>query len=346
MKKKEKDELFASQLPGILQYHQTMLADGVRNKLLSEAIKMHVTSETAFLDIGAGTGIWAILAAKLGAKKVVAVEIEESLIPVIFRHAQENGVADKIEIIHGNSDDVRIRGKFDVIVSELFGQDALGEQTVKSFVSLRNRFLAPNGKLIPQKMAMLAAPVHIENSVHNIPADLPVKCDFLKSLKLNYSWNAPLSDRQKIKFLAASKELIEIDFRNIETAPSLKNVSLSWQVDKLAEANAVAVFNCSTFTDEIIMDNFASQSWGTSIYEFQPFAEDSGELKFDLTIDDKKSIWTVTLPSNNEVKPKTYSPSFAVTRIKMAQQMTPHRRFKPTKTTDKNAKTQIKAKKM
>ena len=331
MKKKEKDDIFASHLPGVLTYHQSMLMDGVRNKLLYEAIKSCVTNETAFLDIGAGTGIWAILAAKLGAKRVVAVEIEECLIPVIYRHAQENGVANKIEIIHGNSDDVKIRGKFDVIVSELFGQDAIGEQTVKSFVSLRSRFLAAGGILIPQKMAMLAAPIHIEKSVQNLPAELPISCDFLKSLKQNYSWNALLPDRQKIKFLAEPKQLVELDFRNIETAPSLQNLSLSWQVEELTEANAIVVFNYSIFTDEIKMDNFNSQSWGTSIYEFQPFEKSSGEIKFNLQMDEKKAIWSVGMLSGADEKTNTYSPTFAIARVRMAQQMTPHRRFKPPK---------------
>lgn len=343
MKKKEKDDIFASHLPGVLTYHQSMLMDGVRNKLLFEAIQKHVTSETAFLDIGAGTGVWAILAAKLGAKRVVAVEIEECLIPVIFRLAQENGVANKIEIIHGNSDDVKIRGKFDVIVSELFGQDALGEQTVKSFVSLRNRFLAPDGVLIPQKMEMLAAPVHIEKSVQNIPADLPISCDFLKSLKQNYSWNALLPDRQKMRFLAEPQQLVELDFRTIENAPSLQNLSLSWQVDELSEANAIAVFNYSIFTDEIKMDNFNSQSWGTNVYEFQPSAESSGEIRFSLQLDEKKSIWSVSLNSGAGEKTNTYSPTFAVARLRMAQQMTPHRRFKPPKTkNEKKSKSQTK----
>ncbi len=338
MKKKEKDELFAAHLPGVLHYHQLMLMDGVRNKLLFEAIRRHVTSATAFLDIGAGTGVWAILAAKLGAKRVVAVEVEESLIPIIFRHAQENGVANKIEIIHGNSDDVKIRGKFDVIVSELFGQDALGQQTVKSFVSLRSRFLAPDGVLIPQKLAMLAAPVRIEKSVQNMPAELPIKCDFLKSLKQNYSWNANLPDRQGIKFLGEMKQLVELDFRTIETAPTMSNLSLLWQVDELPEANAIAVSNCSTFTDDLIMNNFDSQSWGVNIYEFQPFAEKSGEIRFDLTIDDKKAMWSVTLLDGAQEKPKTYSPTFAMARVRMAQQMTPHRRFKPPKIDDKKPK--------
>ena len=331
MKKKEKEELLISQLPRILHYHQTMLTDGVRNKLLFEAIKRHVTSETAFLDVGAGTGVWAILAARLGARRVVAVEIEESLIPIIFRHAQENGVADKIDIVHGDIDDVRLRGKFDVIVSEVFGHGAIDEQTINSFVNLRNRFLAPDGVLIPQKITQLAAPVRVENSVQNIPAELAISCNFLKSLKLNYLWNASLADRREIKFLADPKPLIELDFRNIETMPSTKNHSVSWPLQNLSEANAIAVFNYSTFTDEIKMDNFASQSWGTTIYEFQPFAEKTGELKFDLILDGEKSIWSVGLPSEAAAKPKSYSPAFAVTRLKMAQQMTPHRRVKPSK---------------
>lgn len=338
--KKQKDDIFAAHLPGLLHYHQSMLSDGLRNKLLYEAIKTHVNEEACFLDIGAGTGVWAILAAKLGAKRVVAIEIEEALIPLIFRHAQENGVANRIEIIHGNSDYVKLRGKFDVIVSELFGQDALGEGVVKSFVSLRNRFLAPGGVLIPQKLAMVAAPVYLEKSVQTIPAELPLTCNFLKSLKLNYAQTLSLTEREKIKYLAEPKMITEFDFRTIETAPSLKNISVSWQMENLSQANAIAVFNQSTFTDAIIMDSFLSQSWGATAYPFQPFAVEKGELLFNLTMDGVKSIWNVHEISS---KPQNYSPTFAPARIRMAQQMTPHRKVRPPKQVDAKQKKPLKS---
>jgi len=331
MKRKEKDEQLAAHLPGLLQYHQMMLSDGVRNRLLYEAIKRHVTSETNFLDVGAGTGVWAILAAQLGAKRVVAIEIEEALIPIIFRHAQENGVAHRIEIIHANSDDVKIRGRFDVIVSELFGSNALGEQTIKSFVALRNRFLAADGVLIPQKLALFAVPVHMEDSVCGNPAGLPIKSEFLKSLKLNYSLNASLDERRKIKFLGEPQPLVEIDFRSVKAAPPLRQLSASWKIENLAEVNGFAVFNYSTFTDDLVMDNFASKSWGTAVYEFQPFAQTSGEVVFELNMDEKKSIWSVHLASEPDVKRQNYSPGFALTRLKLAQQMTPYRKFNPPK---------------
>jgi SAM-dependent methyltransferase len=338
--KKQKDDIFASQLPGLLTYHQSMLSDGLRNKLLYEAIKTHVNEETSFLDIGAGTGVWAILAAKLGAKRVVAIEIEEALIPIMFRHAQENGVAHKIEIIHGNADHVKLKGKFDVIVSELFGQDALGERVVKSFVSLRNRFLAPNGVLIPQKLAMMAAPVHLEKSVDIIPAELPLSCNFLKSIKLNYSQMLSLAEREKLEYLAEPKMLIEIDFRTIEEAPSLANISVSWQMDDISQANAIAVFNSSTFADGIKMDSFLSQSWGASAYPIQPFVVEKGELLFNLKMDGIKSMWNAAATAS---KPQNYSPTFAPARLRMAQQMTPHRKARPPKQKDEKSEKKTKS---
>jgi SAM-dependent methyltransferase len=333
LSKKQKDEILAARLPAILQYHQLMLSDGVRNKLIYEAIKQNVTEETTFLDIGAGTGVWAILAAKLGAKRVVAIEIEEALIPIIFRHAQENGVANKIEIIHGNSDHVKIRGKFDVIVSELFGGDALGEATTKSFVSLRNRFLAPNGILIPQKLAMLAAPARVNKSVQNVPVELPISCSFLKTSRLNYSSNFSIGDRGGIEFLAEPQLLVEIDFRTAQTAPSLQNLAAAWNLENLSEANGIVVFNHHIFTENIKMDSFGSQSWGTTVYEFQPFNKGKGILNFHISMDGAKSMWTVSSPSNSTNRPQSYSPPLALARLKMAQQMTPYRRFKPAKPT-------------
>lgn len=338
MKKKEKDDLLAARIPKVLRYHQYILSDSTRNKLLYEAIKNCVSTETQFLDIGAGTGVWAILAAKLGAKRVVAIEIEECLIPIIYNHAKENGVADKIEIIQGNSDDVKIRGKFDVIVSELFTTDPFGESTVNSVISLRNRFLAPNGILIPQKLAMYAAPSRIKKSVQDIPAELPIKMDFIKHLKLNFAQNISFPERSNIKFLAAPKTMVEVDFRTVEKAPSLENLSLTWNLKNLSETNAFIVFPHSTFTDEIQMDSFNSPSWSATTYEFRPFDQTSGEIKFNLNLNAQNRNWSVSLPSNPALKTQSFSPLFAFARTRIMQKMTVYRKFDAAQKDDEKNK--------
>ncbi|MBK8812982.1 MAG: 50S ribosomal protein L11 methyltransferase [Acidobacteria bacterium] len=329
MKKKEKDEQLAMHLPGLLQYHQVMLTDPVRNKLLFEAISSNVNDETRFLDIGAGTGVWAIIAAKLGAQRVVAVEVEEALIPIIYKHAQENGVADKIEIIHGNSNDVKIRGKFDVIVSELFGSDAFGPATVQSFVDVRKRFLAPNGVLIPQKLAMYVVPAEIERPTFGFPAELPITFDFLGSLRLNYFQNLDLAARSGVRFLAEPRVILELDFASVVAPPLTTKPTVSWELDNLAQVNAFVVFSQSVFTNAITMDSFDSQSWGANAYQFQPFAASAGVVEFQMTMDGPKSIWSVSLPSHPEMSPRSYAPMFAPARIRMVQQTTPHRKFRP-----------------
>ncbi len=224
---------------------------------------------------------------------------------------QGKGVADKIEIIHGNSDDVKIRGKFDIIVSELLGGDAFGEAVVNSFIDLRKRFLAKNGVLIPQKLAMYVVPSKLEKSIQDIPAELPIKSGFLKLLKFKYSQHISIAERPRIKFLAELQKMAEMDFRTIEKSPVLENLLHSWKMDNLSEANSFTLFNNSTFTDEIIMDSFASQSWGATTYEFQPFAQTSGEIKFNLILDKQKGNWSVSLLSDPEVKSQSYPLVFA-----------------------------------
>ncbi len=328
---KQKDEQFAAHTPGVLHYHQMMLGDGVRNALLAKALEQFVTSDSNFLDIGAGTGVWAILAAKLGAKRVVAVEFEDCLIPIIFNHAQENGVSDRVEIIHGRSNDVRIKGKFDLIVSELFGNDAFSQTTVESFIDVRKRFLAPGGILIPQRLAMFAVPARLEGSINDIPADLPIKSEFLKSLKLNYMQNLPNSERGRVTALAEPKELVSMDFGTITATPKLDGLSAAWQLKDVSKANAIVTFNRSTFTDALEMDSTDSQSWGMGLYEFVPFDRQKGDLRFDLSIDPINSSWALSVPTNAAASTQTYSPVFAFTRLRMAHQMTPHRKYRPPK---------------
>jgi hypothetical protein len=99
-----------------------------------------------------------------------------------------------------------------VIVSELFGTDALGAETVRSFVDIRERFLAPAGVLIPQKLTLLAAPADFEDSVDRLPAALPLSTRFLRSLTLNYGRAVSISDRNKIKNARRAKNAYRTRF--------------------------------------------------------------------------------------------------------------------------------------
>jgi hypothetical protein len=90
------------------------------------------------------------------------------------------------------------------------------------------------------------------------------------------------------------------------------------------------MFTASIFDDEIVMDGFDSESWATTIHPFTPFEEKAGTLKFDVQIDDKKTIWQVSVPNQGRDK-FNFSPAFVAPRILMAKKMTPYKRMRPNK---------------
>ncbi len=77
------------------------------------------------LDVGCGSGILAIAAAKLGAKGVVAIELDSMALKYAIINAERHGVADQIEFIDG--DGIAFlreakNGKFDLIAANLFSE--------------------------------------------------------------------------------------------------------------------------------------------------------------------------------------------------------------------------------
>lgn len=70
------------------------------------------------LDVGCGTGVLSMFAAKAGARKVYAVDAS-SLIDKARRNAEVNGLADRIEFIRGKVEHLQLKEPVDIIVSEV-----------------------------------------------------------------------------------------------------------------------------------------------------------------------------------------------------------------------------------
>jgi len=158
---------------------------------------------------------------------------------------------------------------------------------------------------------------------------LPLSTNCLGSLRLNYSRHLSLGERADVTLLAEPKPLVQLDFRNASEQPKLENLTATWKLNNLKKANAIITFTHSTFTDSIEMDSLGSQSWQPSVEEFTPFNVKKGELMYRATMDPKQGNWSVTVPSDPSLKPQNYSQVFAFTRLRMAQKMTPHRKFSP-----------------
>ena len=81
-------------------------------------LEKYVNKDSKVFDIGCGSGILAIAAAKLGAKEVVAVNLDEVAVKVAKENVLENKVEKSVSVMHGNLTDV-IKDKANVIVANI-----------------------------------------------------------------------------------------------------------------------------------------------------------------------------------------------------------------------------------
>jgi type I protein arginine methyltransferase len=149
---------------GAAPIHIRMLNDHARTVFFINALQQAVRPGDVVVDIGTGSGVLAIAAARAGAKKVYAIEAGR-MAGIAEKIVQQTEVAEKIEIIRGWSANISLPEKADVLVSEIIGNDPLAENILPVFIDARARLLKPGARIIPHLMKVFILPVHIPASV-------------------------------------------------------------------------------------------------------------------------------------------------------------------------------------
>jgi SAM-dependent methyltransferase len=138
--------------------HRAMVFDELRNDLYAQAIRRFVTPDSVVLDLGAGLGVHGLMAAKAGARRVYLVE-PESVVQIALEAARANGVAERIVVLEGDIEDVDLPEQVDLIISVLAGNLLYSEDLLPSLFHARDRYLKPEGRLVPDIAELLLAPV-------------------------------------------------------------------------------------------------------------------------------------------------------------------------------------------
>ncbi|KAJ2416240.1 hypothetical protein GGI10_001099 [Coemansia sp. RSA 2530] len=131
--------------------HMQMLQDKVRTEGYRDFIydNKDVFKGKVVLDVGCGTGILSMFAARAGAARVIAVDNSD-----IIHKARANVIENKLEgvitLVKGKIEDLKLPvDTVDIIISEWMGYFLLFEAMLDSVLVARDRFLAPGGLLAP-----------------------------------------------------------------------------------------------------------------------------------------------------------------------------------------------------
>ncbi len=141
------------------EVHRSMICDRVRTEAFQRAIASVVHPGDVVLDVGAGSGILSVFAARAGAARVYAVE-QTSVAVFAQDLVAANGVAEIVKVIHGDVTDVEAPERVDAIVSEWLGGFGIDEGMLVPVILARDRWLKPGGVMIPRSVTAWAALVH------------------------------------------------------------------------------------------------------------------------------------------------------------------------------------------
>lgn len=135
-------------------YHLEMVADQSRTSAIFRALHQVLSPETVFCELGCGSGIFSIFAARQ-ARKVYAVEIDPETARVAAANIAASPSADRIELIEGDARQVELPERVDVIFCEMMSIWAIEEPQIPVFNSAFARMLKPGGLFLPQRILNL-----------------------------------------------------------------------------------------------------------------------------------------------------------------------------------------------
>ena len=155
------NEIISRAIPN---WHVSLVKDDQRNNAFEAALIRSIKPGMRVLDVGAGTGLLAMMAARAGADEVYSCELNPAMAAVAADIVQANGFEDKITIIAKNSKDMDAKadmgGLADLVVAEILGSDLVSEQVLPAMRDVIARLAKPGAQLIPRSGDIVVALAH------------------------------------------------------------------------------------------------------------------------------------------------------------------------------------------
>ncbi len=300
----------AQQIP---RWHFGMLADEQRNEAYRRAIEKAVGADSLVLDIGTGSGLLAMMAARAGASRVVACESSALLADAARQIVADNGLDAVIEIVNKKSNALTV-GEYlpapaTVVVSEIFDAGLLGEGVLPTMRHATQHLAAPDAMVIPAAATVHVLPVEVPALRAAYPLRTVAGFDLSAFNRFQIAGEYLRSDlaREEYRALTAVQSTPPFDFGSPPpTALYSDPHRVSWNVpvERDGAIQAIAFWFDLHLDDEITVSSGpdgALRHWGQALFflsDDRPVAE--GEtISFALLHSDEQ-IWFEVAPRGEE----------------------------------------------
>jgi len=139
---------------GVHSWHFLIPRDRARNDAYEAALLRAIRPGCRVLEIGTGTGLLAMMAARAGAT-VVTCEADPAIASAAREVIAANGYADRVKVVNAHSTLLHperdMGGPADILVSEIVSNDLLSEGVLAAHEDAVARLLAPDAVVIPAR---------------------------------------------------------------------------------------------------------------------------------------------------------------------------------------------------
>ena len=282
-----------------LHFYGQMLTDAPRMEAYAAALRQTIGPDSVVLDLGSGPGVFALLACKLGARRVYAIE-PDNVINIAREAAVANGFADRIEFFQNLSTEVTLPEPVTIIISDLRGVLPWFQQHIPSIIDARRRLLARDVVLIARRDVLWAAVVETADRYEEIVGPWrTAQFDLDLSAGVSRITNTWRKTRIKAEELLTEPVCwTTVDYREVESADV--QAEISWRAAQPGTAHGVAVWFDADLADGIGFSNRPGAHeliYGQGFFPFsQPVQLHEGEhvevkLRADFVQDDYVWRW-------------------------------------------------------
>ncbi|GMR42563.1 hypothetical protein PMAYCL1PPCAC_12758, partial [Pristionchus mayeri] len=220
------------------------------------------------LDIGTGTGLLSLMAARAGADRVTALEVFAPMADCAQKIIKESGYADIITVIAHRSTDLSHLGeKPNVIVAEVFDTELIGEGALRTFKDALENLVQPGCRVIPARARFYVQATespHVMGKFNEIPQMREGKEE-----RSEVEMTVPLTRRRLVPLL-----------EDVEVSKTRVTV-----LDVVHPLDSSCPGNCSVHDVQVSLLlpslHFSPLSQPTLVFEFN--FEDSSSIFFDET---------------------------------------------------------------
>jgi predicted RNA methylase len=282
----------------VVPWHFPMMNDTVRNDAYEKALKSALKNGGIVLDIGSGSGLLAMMAARHGATKVTTCE----LVPMVAEKAkiiiQRNGFADQINAINKLSTNlvlgVDLEERADILVTEIFDNGLLGEHAITAIEHARQHLLKPDAQLIPsgaRVYAMLIESIEIYKN-HRVETisnfDLSPFNQFTTFGYIGYHL-----EKTDYTALSTTVKIFDFDFKKI---PGNESTPIEFEITKSGTCHALAFWYELQVDEDTIISTAPHlpklSCWKQAVQLFPtPFRFTKGKYIMLTAHHDHEAIW-------------------------------------------------------